>query len=133
MIDRERLYDAFGELIYLVAMADGVIQPEETAALEEIIRKHPWAEEIRWSFDYEIQKNNPPEYVYKKVINVFEQNGPDPEYVYLLEVLETVAKASAGIDPNEAALLNRFTQDLSQRLKVDIARINSGEASPAQD
>jgi hypothetical protein len=51
------LYDAFGELIFLVAMADSLIQPEETAALDKILANHPWT-----------SKNNDPEDIYKKVI-----------------------------------------------------------------
>lgn len=35
MTNKSYLYDAFGELIYLVAMADGGIQQEEISALEK--------------------------------------------------------------------------------------------------
>jgi len=34
-INKEKLYEAFGELIYVVAMADGEIQETEVAALKK--------------------------------------------------------------------------------------------------
>lgn len=36
-INKEKLYEAFGELIYVVAMADGEIQETEVAALKNAI------------------------------------------------------------------------------------------------
>lgn len=50
MSKKERLYDAFGELLYVIAIADGVIQPEELVELEQIIENHPEGESINWSF-----------------------------------------------------------------------------------
>ena len=37
MTETERLFEVFGELLYAIAMADGVIQKEELSALEEIV------------------------------------------------------------------------------------------------
>ena len=34
MVSRAKLYDAFGELIYAVAMCDNVIQEEEVKAMD---------------------------------------------------------------------------------------------------
>ena len=125
MIAKEKLYDAFGELIYLVAMADGVIQKEETQALKTILNSHPWAKEVKWSFNYEADKNKPLEYVYKRALDIFHQNGPDPEYAFFVDVLREVAKASNGIDKNEEELINRFTHELTQRFKDDIDKISA--------
>ncbi len=119
------LYDAFGELIYLVAIADGVIQPEETEALEKILANHPWAAEIKWSFNYEASKNNNPEDVYKKVIMACHDNGPDPEFQFMQEVMEAVAAASQGVDIAEKATINRFVEELTSRFKADIERMYS--------
>jgi tellurite resistance protein len=126
-MDMERkkayLYDAFGELIYLVAMADGLIQEEEVKALEDILGNHPWAKEIQWSFNYEASKNNNPEDTYKKVIMACHDYGPNPEFQFMIEVMEAVAKASAGIDQAEQAKMDQFVQDLTGRFKADIEKL----------
>ena len=41
MISRDRLYQTFGELLYVIAMSDGVIQEKESEVLEEILKAHP--------------------------------------------------------------------------------------------
>jgi uncharacterized tellurite resistance protein B-like protein len=124
MTAKERIYDAFGELAYLVAKADGLIQPEEVEALEAILAQHPHGKEIKWSFDYERRQHNDPEDVYQKVLECCRENGPDPEYAFLLEMLEAVAEASAGIDAREDAVITGFARDLTRRFKEDIQSIN---------
>lgn len=124
MTPKERIYDAFGELAYLVARSDGLIQPEEVVKLEEILMAHPKGREIKWSFDYERRKRNDPEALYKKVIDCCRENGPDPEYQFLVEMLERVALASAGIDSSEEAAIKGFIHDLTERFKKDIRDIN---------
>ncbi|MEO1260336.1 MAG: TerB family tellurite resistance protein [Bacteroidota bacterium] len=121
----ERLYDAFGELIYVVAMSDGTIQPEEREAISRKLADHPWKENIQWSFNYEARKNNSIEDLYKKVINYCEMHGPEPEYAFLISTLEEVAKASDGIDANERKVIDGFSADLIKKFKEDIERINS--------
>ncbi|NVK66305.1 MAG: TerB family tellurite resistance protein, partial [Flavobacteriales bacterium] len=69
MTEQEKLYEVFGELLYAIAKADGIIQPEEKDALGELLQKHAWASEIKWSFNYEASKNSSVEEVYNKVIN----------------------------------------------------------------
>ncbi len=115
MIKRERLYDAFGELLYAIAMADGEVQEEEIKILENILHKHSWAKEIKWSFDYEKQKNTDVEEAYSKAIEACKANGPDPEYKYLLDVMHLVADAFEGTVPQEEKLINRFREDLKKQ------------------
>jgi hypothetical protein len=120
---KEKLYDAFGELIYIVAMADGLIQKEEVEALERILINHPWAKEIIWSFDFEVRRNEDIDFVYTKVLDYCYQNGPDPEYKFLLEILEEVARASDGIHITERAVIKKFTYDLTERFKRDLEKM----------
>ena len=120
MVSREQLYDAFGELIYAVALADGVIQKEEVTALTEILRGHPWAAEIKWSFNYEKIKGNPLDDTYKKALVTCQDNGPDKEYKFLLEVLETVAHASKGIDDGEKKVMRNFEAELRAQFEKDL-------------
>ncbi|MEM7104150.1 MAG: TerB family tellurite resistance protein [Bacteroidota bacterium] len=122
MINRERLYEAFGEIIYVVAMADGLIQPEETKALEDILQNHEWAKDIQWSFEYEADHMRDPSDIYKKALNTFIENGPDAAYESLFEILEEVAKASGGMDSEEASTLIDFDVDLRNQLIKDIEK-----------
>ena len=123
MTNEERLYDAFGELVYAVALADGYIQPEETEALERLLTHHDWAKEIKWSFDYEVKAKHSVEDVYKKAINTFEKIGPHPEYAFMLEVLDKVATASHGVDRMEEAMINQVSVDLKERFSRDLERM----------
>lgn len=120
MIKRERLYDAFGELIYAIAMADGEVQEVEVEALRKIINSHPWASEIKWSFDYEKSKNNTVEDAYKKAVIACKENGPDPEYKYLLEVMEQVAEAFDGVVPSEKQIIENFKHELEAQFIKDL-------------
>lgn len=123
MSNKEKLFDAFGELVYVVAMTDGIIQPEEKQALQNIIAKHPWAKEIEWSFNYEVEKHQDIDYLYKRVLDYCHQNGPDPEYQFLIEILEAVAQASPNTD-NEKLVIEKFTNELTERFKKDIDKLN---------
>jgi len=120
MIKKSRLYDAFGELLYAIAMADGAVQQEEVEMLERLLSEHPWAKEIKWSFDYEKDKAHTVEEAYQKAIEVCKENGPDPEYKYLLDVMIKVADAFDGIVPQEKEIIDNFTNDLKNRFIQDL-------------
>ena len=64
------------------------------------------------------------EELYKKVINYCEMHGPDPEYNFLMELLEDIAKSSNGVDPEEQGVMSDFVQELTDKFKEDINRIN---------
>lgn len=120
MVSRDRFYQTFGELLYVVAMEDGFIQKEEAKMLEEILKEHPMAKEIKWSFDYEKKRRNSVEMLYKKVIEVYKDNGPDKEYDFIIYALEKVAEASDGIDRNENDVITGFSRKLIEKFKKDI-------------
>ncbi|MBQ4822045.1 TerB family tellurite resistance protein [Aquimarina sp. MMG016] len=120
MVSKDRLYQTFGELLYVVAMSDGVIQKEEIQTLEEILMGHPKGNEIKWSFDYENDQQSDIETLYKKVIEVFSDNGPDEEYDFMIYALSKIAEASKGTDAKEEAVIQNFSRDLLERFKKDI-------------
>ena len=124
MRNTDKLYEAFGELIYVVAMADGEIQPEELQVIEKRLAAHPWGEDIKWSFDYEVKKNRDLDDLYKKVVYYCEEHGPDEEYAFLMEVLEEGAAAHAGTSETEQAVSDNFVKDLTEKFKADLERIN---------
>lgn len=117
--DKEKLYETLGELIYVIAQADGLIQDSEIALLEEIIANHPWGATIGWSFNYELNKDNDVEDLYKKVINTCQDYGPSPEYAQFIEIMNAVASASEGIDDHEDKAIANFSKDLIERFSQD--------------
>lgn len=121
--NQEKLYEAFGELLYVVAMADGLIQEEELSALDEVLKGHPWAADIQWSFNYERKKSSSVEEVYAKVLDFCKYNGPHPEYQKMIEVMEAVANASAGVDQEEQDVMDTFVQTLTEKFRNDIENI----------
>ena len=124
----DKLIEAFGELLYVVAMADGRIQAEELKVVEEKLSSHKWGNEIKWSFDYEVKKNRPLDELYKKVITYCEMHGPEKEYQFLLDLVEDVAKASNGVDEKEQTQMDNFVNDLRRKFKEDIYRINNTDS-----
>ena len=124
MKNTEKLIEAFGELIYVIAMADGTIQKEELEVIEQKLANHKWGEDIKWSFDYEIKKNRSIEELYDRVITYCEMHGPDAEYQFLMEVIEEVANASNGIEDKEQQVMDDFVRDMTNKFKKDMERIN---------
>ena len=114
MVSKTRLLDAFGELIYAVAIADGVIQPEEKGTLEKLLKGHPWADEVQWSFDYEVKNNNSLKDSYQKALDTLKEHGPFEDYHNLVEIIEKIADASKGIDKNEKTVITRFSKITSR-------------------
>ena len=123
MVSKHRLYQTFGELLYVLAMSDGVIQKEEVETLDEILKAHPKSKEIQWSFFYEQSQNNDIELLYRKVIEVFTDHGPDEEYDFIIFALEKLAEASDGISKEEDRIIKNFSKELLARFKNDIENI----------
>ncbi len=125
MKETELLFEAFGEMIYVVAMSDGVIQKEELAVVEEKMQGHPWGKSLKWSFNYEMKKSNSIEDLYKKVVFFCRDHGPDPEYDFLLDVLRDVANASSGIDEKEGEKIAKLSNELLDKFTNDLDIINA--------
>ena len=74
-----------------------------------------------------IQNQDIPKIVeYAGSINIAKStlNIPHPEYNFLLEVVEEVAKASNGLDSDEQEVMDGFVHDLTKKFREDIDRIN---------
>jgi len=108
----DKLYDAFGELVYVLAMSDGELQSEELETLDKLLKDHKWGSEIQWSFNYEKGKARNLEEVYNKVKFACFDVGPNPVYAEMLEVLEKVAESSLGVGEEEQSIIDRFKNDL---------------------
>ncbi|NJL12882.1 MAG: TerB family tellurite resistance protein [Microscillaceae bacterium] len=121
-MNKDQLYEAFGELIYAVAKADGLIQDEEVTALQDILQQHAWAKDVEWSFHYEVKKDTNIHDAYQRALDTFRDFGPTPEYQYLLDILEKVAEASSGIGHEEAHVIEGFQTDLKTRFLEDLEK-----------
>lgn len=105
---KDKLYDAFGELVYVLAMSDGELQTAELEMLKDLLSEHKWAKQIQWSFNYEKSKSRDLEDVYKKVKYACLELGPQEEYKFMIEVLEKVAESSLGIVKEEQDIIDEF-------------------------
>lgn len=123
MKKEEKLYEVLGELLYTVAIADGVIQAEERTALQSLFKKHPYGKEVRWSFEYEENRNSTLEETYNKVINFCHGYGPTSVYTEFIKSMQLIAEAADGVDPNESKVMQSFSADLIKRFKKDTAAL----------
>lgn len=123
MTDIEKLYETMGELLYVIAKSDGVIQDQERSALKNLLRNHAWANQINWSFNYEESKQNSIEELYQKVIAVCHRIGPSPIYNEFIEAMQTIAKADDHLDENENKIINSFSSDLIHRFQNDMKSV----------
>lgn len=119
-LTKEQLYDAFGELLYAVAQVDGEVQESEARKIEEMLKTFPGAEEIEWSFEYEYDRRQTVEEAYKKAIDVCKWYGPTPDYDFLFDLVEQVAKASNGLSAEEAELIARFRTELVEHFQKNV-------------
>jgi uncharacterized tellurite resistance protein B-like protein len=124
MTATEKLFEVFGELLYAIAMADGLIQDEELTALEEIVENHPWSTAVKWSFNYEKTKAHDLEEVYNKVINFCHQHGPSAHYTDFISAMNKIAAAANGIEAKESELIESFSTDLIARFQQDLDKKN---------
>ena len=108
----DQLYQAFGELLYAISMVDGEVQEAEAKKIEELLRNHPQAEAIQWSFLYEFKNKISVEEAYQKALFICQHYGPYSDYPFLFDALRQVAAQSEGISPEEKALMERFEGEL---------------------
>ena len=112
-----------GELLYAVAKADGVIQPEEKEALKKLLQNNAFQEDIMWSFEYEEGKESSVEEIYNKVINFCHGYGPAAQYREFIDAMKVIAEAANGVDENESKIINSFSKDLLTRFQNDAEKL----------
>lgn len=118
MIDREKLFEAFGELIYAVAKTDGNVQQEEVEKMKSLFKYRKGGEEVIWSFNYENKHNNSVKDAYERALEAMIAHGAYDGYSELIYILNEVAKSSSGIDEDERLLISRFEDDLLRGLRT---------------
>jgi hypothetical protein len=114
---KEQLYQSFAELIYAVAMADGIVVAEERKAIKQIAGDHPMISFIDNLFDARDKPSISIVSAYYKVRQYIKENKPDPEFSFLVQVLEALSKLSEGVADEEENLVEEFVLDLKEKLK----------------
>lgn len=123
MSAQDRLYDALGEIAYAIAKADGLIDQDEISRLTKILEKHPWASNIKWSFNYEWLRDEDAETIYKKAITRCIEHGPSEDYKEFIDLMNEIAKASNGVDSSEQDMINSFSIDLIKGFQTEIDKL----------
>ncbi len=117
MSSKEKVYDAFAELIYAVVIADGRITQKEEEVISKIIKGHSIKLDIKKYFDSKARNIS----IAQSFMNTFEvckQHGEDLEYPFLLKILKDIASVSEGLNNDEGNLLAEFIDSFRKRFKL---------------
>jgi len=94
MANKEKVFEAFGELLYAVARAEGKVRKDTSEQLEALLEKYTWASDAIWSFKYEKKRKNTFEETYEHAIDTFVAQGPMAEYETFFELLDELSEES---------------------------------------
>jgi uncharacterized tellurite resistance protein B-like protein len=102
MNSKEELYNSFAELIYSVAMADGIIDDEELAEIKRLTGNHPLGFKIE-NLITNLSSEDEVSIVqsYKSTLSLCKNIGKDSEYEFLINVLEQFSKVSKTEDSDD--------------------------------
>ena len=113
--DKTKLYSSFAALIYAVTMADGIIQKEEMSIIRRVIGDHPMMTHINSYFESGDRKISIVK-AYYDVLSFIKENKPDPEFAFLLKILEELSKQSEGVGEEDENLMEEFIEDLKSKM-----------------
>ncbi|MEM1136762.1 MAG: hypothetical protein AAGI07_13070 [Bacteroidota bacterium] len=90
MANEEKVYEAFGELLYAIARSEGKVKQATEEHVEMMLKKYTWGNEAIWSFKYEKKRKNSFEETYDHAISTFIEYGPFEEYKTFFELLDEI-------------------------------------------
>ena len=113
---KEKLYSSFAELIYAIAMADGILEDIEKEAIENSTNEHP----IQGIINQLFEDDNIIEEVsivgsYKNIVDYYREYGEDEEYAFLINILEELSKACK-TDEADEDLIDSIIDELKEKL-----------------
>ena len=117
-MSKEKVYDAFAELIYTVVMADGVIKEQEKTAIANIVRDHPIGKDIQRYFDSNLKDISVAQ-AFLNTLDVCKTFGQDSEYSFLIHIVEEIAKVSEGLDGDDDGLLAEFVRNFRRKFNAN--------------
>jgi hypothetical protein len=117
-MSKEKVYDAFAELIYTVVMADGLVKEPEKSAIENIVKDHPIAQNIQRYFDSNMTNNSVAQ-SFLHALEVCRENGQDSEYPFLIRIVEEISKVSEGLNGDDDGLLTEFVSNFKRKFAAN--------------
>lgn len=89
-MNTEKLYDAFGELLYAVLKVEGKVRRDLLVRLEEILCQYKWGKTALWSFNYEEDHKSSIEDAYQKAFYAFKDYGPNEDYQSFFDMMDKI-------------------------------------------
>ncbi|MDW7690908.1 hypothetical protein R9C00_20880 [Flammeovirgaceae bacterium SG7u.111] len=114
-MNKEKLYDAFGELLYATFKVEGAIRGEVLVKLEESLAHYNWGAAALWSFNYEQDHNRSIEDAFDKAYYTFEEFGPNEEYATLFSLLERLSNKKHYISKRGRVMIEKFKRRLNKK------------------
>ena len=117
MESKEKVFEAFAELIYAVIMADGEIKEPEKSLVTNIVINHPISVYIDAHLASGV-KNTSIVQSFLHTLDVCKEHGNDIEYSFLLNILIEISKVSEGVDNGEGGFFSEFVANFKNRFSV---------------
>lgn len=118
MDTKNKVYEAFAELIYSVVMADGEIKEPEKTTITTIAGSHPIAQNIQ-RYLASNSKDTSIAQSFLHTIDVCKEHGNDPEYPFLLNMIVEISKVSEGIENDDEGLFGEFVNNFKKRFSLN--------------
>ena len=116
MTKKERLFDAFGELLYAVLHSDQNIEDRNTYLdiVDQINRKYRITKYIDWNTNYERRNAHSLENAYMRALMACRDNGPDPDYIDLFDLLKYTTSLNKNITEKNSNFIAGFETALKE-------------------
>lgn len=111
MINTDKLYHAFGELLYAISLADGGIQKKEKEVIIEALKGHDMVNVVLNAIKDQESRNIGVDEAFKSALVTLKAHGPFEEYNDFYKILKEVAKSYEGIASGESRLLEIFNKE----------------------
>ena len=116
MTKKDRLFDAFGELLYAILHADQNIKDKNTYLdiTDQIARKYRITKHIDWNIDYQRRNAHSLENSYMRALMACRDNGPDPDYIDLFDLLKYTTDLNKNLTAENKEFVGGFQNALKE-------------------
>jgi hypothetical protein len=114
---KERLYEAFGELLYALMKTGEMLQPEGLETIRSTLGLYTWGDQTLWSFFYEFKRATSPEMLYVKALTTCQDFGQAEEYKSFFETAEKLIATQIPNSLPAQRMLSSFQRKILQNLK----------------
>jgi len=111
MRNTEKLYNAFGELLYAVIKAEGKARENIIKKLERTVQEYEWGQTAMWSLRYEMGHNATTDEAYQKAFDAFTDFGPFPGYESFFRMVDDIIKKNI-LGERGKKVIGRFRKKL---------------------